>query len=257
MALSHSKFKKRIKKRNLSFSSNGSGYNCSISNQPVEQEEPPFHPIPQLDLMISTIFSLTSQKGHYTYYSKVPISSGDYFFETQITDLSFDTLSYIKSKCVDEIKKKYYEPLFSNIKNYQPTVRIGILDTKGELDVPIGALANSYGYRSSDGALIGEGEYIYGNKEFKEGDVVGCLIHLKPPKPEFLKMEEDNIISDESYLKFYINGVEQQEILKITEGNYYLGVTLFNHAQADVNFGKNVQYFPNGFEKGIKFLCDE
>ena len=257
MALPHSKFKKRIKKRNLSFSSDNSLIMSSAPNQTAEKEEPPFHPTLQRDASLASVFSITSQKGHFTYYSKTPISSGDYYFEVEILSVDFDMISFIKSKCTDEVKKKYYEPLLKNIKNYQSTIRIGVFSTKSEMEIPIGALGDSYGYRSIDGALIKGGEYIMGNETFKTGDVVGCLVHLKPPKPDFLKMEEDNIIGDESYLKFYINGVVQKEIVCIKEGDYYLGATLFNYATANINFGKAIKYFPTGFEKGIKFICED
>ena len=98
MALSHSKFKKRIKKRNLSFSSDNSLIMSSAPNQTAEKEEPPFHPTLQLDTSLASVFSITSQKGHFTYYSKTPISSGDYYFEVEILSVDFDMISVIKSK---------------------------------------------------------------------------------------------------------------------------------------------------------------
>lgn len=146
-----------------------------------------------------------------------------------------------------------------HISQYNPTVRVGLISADNDLDIPIGAIGNSYCYRSIDGALIKGGEYIFGNESFKTGDIIGCFIHLKPPKPEFLKKEEEeamNVLEDECYVKFYLNGKEQAQKITVSEGSYYIGVTLFNFATANVNYGKNVQFFPKGEGKSLKFICE-
>lgn len=195
------------------------------------------------------LFTLYSQKGHYTYYSKKTMTSGDFYFEVTLTSLNYDIFAHIKSKCIDEIKKKYYDNILSNIKNYVPTVRIGIVNSIGDFEIPIGAESNSYAYRSRDGALIMKGEYTFGNQIMKTGDVIGCLVHMKPPKPDFLKAEDTqpglNDINEECYIKYYVNGGEQiKKIEGIIEGSYHFGVTLYNYAEVNVNFMPEPQNVP-------------
>ena len=96
-------------------------------------------------------------------------------------------LAYVKNKCGNNsIKKQYYEEWIKNINNFSPTVRVGIIKNENDNEMAIGALKNSYGYRSRDGFLLKEGQYIKGNSIFKKSDIIGCLFHLKPPKPKFL-----------------------------------------------------------------------
>ena len=96
-------------------------------------------------------------------------------------------LAYIKNKCGNNsIKKQYYEEWIKNINNFSPTVRVGIIKNENDNEMAIGALKNSYGYLSRDGFLLKEGQYIKGNSIYKTGDIIGCLFHLKPPKPKFL-----------------------------------------------------------------------
>ena len=145
MSLSRTKFRKKLKRRHGSLSSSNSNFNAQISSTKQEQEDPPFHPDLQLDTKLSSIYILSARRGHYTYYTKTNISYGVYYYEAQITSLDYDIVSYIKSKCIDDVKKKYYEPLLNNIYNYLPTVRVGIVDANGTLDIPVGAVIYSSG----------------------------------------------------------------------------------------------------------------
>ena len=228
----------------------------NISNNAMDKQDSIFHPEFKLDLEKSKIFNLKSQKGHYTYYTTKIFSKGIYYFEVKIISTDFDILSYIKSKTGNSvIKKEYNEDRIKNINKYIPTVRIGILQKGNDHEIPLGSLKNSYSYRSKDGFLLKEGKYLKGNPTFKTGDVIGCLIHLKPPKPKFLmgiKNEEINL-DDKCYMNFYINGKELPYKLEdIKEGDYHFGITLYNFAEAKIIFEplemKYLTQISNNFE---------
>ena len=224
--------------------SSESGGNDSLNNEVisnnVEKEETIFHPEYKLDLEQDKKFILKSKKGHYTYYTTKIFSKGLFYFEVEILSTDYDMLSYIKNKAGNNyIKKQYYEDNIKNINKYKPTVRIGIIKNGSDYEIPIGSLENSYSYRSKDGFLLKEGKYIKGNPIYKTGDIIGCLVHLKPPKPKFLQgMEATEInLDDKCYMKFYINGKETQtKIEDIKEGDYHFGVSLYNFAEAKIIF---------------------
>ena len=227
-----------------------------VSNNASDKLDPIFHPEFKLDLEKSKVFNLKSKKGHYTYYTTKIFSKGIFYFEVKITNTDFDILSYIKSKSGNNIiKKEYNEERIKNINKYLPTVRIGIIKNGNDYEIPIGSLNNSYAIRSKDGFLLVEGKYIKGNPEFKTGDIIGCLIHLKPPKPKFLigiKNEETNL-DDKCYMNFYLNGKElPYKIEDIKEGDYHLGITLYNFAEAKIIFEplemKYLEQITNNFE---------
>ena len=217
---------------------------------PSELQDSIFHPEYKLELEKEKIFDLKSKKGHYTYYTTKIFSKGIYYFEVEIISTNYDMLTYIKNKSGNNpIKKQYYEERVKNINKYMPTVRIGIIKNGNDYEIPIGSLKNSYSYRSSDGYLLKEGSYIIGNPPFKNGDIIGCLIHLKPPKPKFLlgiDNEEMNL-DDKCYMMFYLNGQElKQKIEDIKEGDYHFGVTLYNFAEAKAIFDSSeMKYLKN------------
>lgn len=196
-------------------------------------------------------------KGHINYYSKQTVSSGSYYFEVTIKSLEFNINEYINSKRVDEYSKKYYDSLLSNIKQYVPNLRIGLIHEKGDKDLPLGAEFYSYGYRARDGAIINDGEIINTNSILSKGDIIGVLVNLKPPKPDFLK----NIITEEKNsecnIKYFVNGIKQEyEFLGITEGNYHACITLYNFAEAIINFGPNFEFYIKEDDKIIKPFTD-
>ena len=235
------------------YSSDSEG-NDTVNNVVVpnnnDKQESIFHPEYKLDLEKDKIFNIKSKKGHYTYYTTKIFSKGMFYFEVEIISTDFDMLAYIKNKSGNNpIKKQYYEDRVKNISKYSPTVRVGIIKNGNDYEIPIGSLKNSYSYRSSDGFLLKEGKYIKGNPTFKNGDIIGCLIHLKPPKPKFLlgiESEEMNL-DDKCYMKFYITGKElSQKIEDIKEGDYHFGVTLYNFAEAKVIFDSSeMKYYKN------------
>ena len=231
-------------------SESGDSENLYVPPTNTEKKESTFHPEYKLDLEKKQIFDLKSKKGHFTYYTTKIFSKGIYYFEVQIINTNYDMLTYIKNKCGNNlIKKQYYEERIKNINKYSPTVRVGIIKNGNDYEIPIGSLKNSYSYRSSDGFLLKEGEYIKGNPTFKTGDIIGCLVHLKPPKPKFLlgiESEEMNL-DDKCYMKYYINGKElEQKIEDIKEGDYHFGVTLYNFAEAKAIFDNSqMKYYKN------------
>ena len=225
-------------------------------NNDKNKQDSIFHPEFKLDFEKSKVFNLKSKKGHYTYYTTKIFSKGIFYFEVKIINTDFDILSYIKSKSGNNIiKKQYNEERIKNINKYLPTVRIGIIKNGNDYEIPIGSLKNSYAIRSKDGFLLKEGKYMKGNPGFKTGDLIGCLIHLKPPKPKFLiglKNEETNL-DDKCYMNFYLNGKElPYKIEDIKEGDYHFGVTLYNFAEAKVIFEplemKYLEQITNNFE---------
>lgn len=196
-------------------------------------------------------------KGHINYYSHQTVVSGTYYFEVTITSLEFNIQEYINNKRVDEYSKKYYDSLLFNIKKYVPNIRVGFVHASGDKNLPLGAEPLSYGYRAKDGAIINDGELLNYNQPFAQGDVLGIQVNLKPPKPDFLKnleVQEKNI---ECYIKYYINGVKQDfEFSGIKEGNYHACVTLYNFAEAIINYGPNFQFNIKDDDKIIKPFSD-
>jgi hypothetical protein len=211
-----------------------------------------------LDTKIQTYYELTGKKGHTNYYSKQNMSQGLYYFEVDIISLDYNIHEYINNKRTDEFSKKYYENILQNIKAYLPNVRIGLINSNGDLDLTIGAEKYSYAYRA-DGVIINDGEYVENNSSFSKGDCIGALIHLKPPRPDFLKNlnVENSGKNIECYIKFYKNGIEQKEaFIGIFEGSYHAAVTLYNFAKVCVNFGPNFKYIDHLENRNIKSFCD-
>ena len=251
---------KRVRRYHKNDSSSGSEDNENINEKiytnKIDSKDSIFHPEFKLDIDKEKVFNLKSKKGHYTYYTTKIFSKGIFYFEVKITNINFDMMAYIKSKNGgSSIKKLYYEERIKNINKYVPTVRIGIIKNGNDYEIPIGSLKNSYSYRSKDGFLLKEGKYIKGNPSFKTGDIIGCLIHLKPPKPKFLMgiKSEDINLDDKCYMNFYINGQElPYKIEDIKEGDYHLGITLYNFAEAKIIFDplemKYYDQLSNNFE---------
>jgi hypothetical protein len=136
-------------------------------------------------------------------------------------------------------------------------MRIGLINEKADIDLPLGAERYSYGFRVSDGTLIHDGEYVQTNYNYNKGDVIGVLIHLKPPRPDFLKTDNEDEVNKECHLKFYINGqVIERRFIGLFEGLYKAAVTLYNFSKASVNFGPHFKF--NNFEEynNIKHFID-
>jgi hypothetical protein len=195
-----------------------------------------------LDLKVCTNYNLKGRKGHINYYAKQTVDVGVYYFEVIPTFLDYNFSEYVLNKRVDEFSKNYYEPILANIKSYSSNIRVGFIHSNGDRDICLGAEEYSYGFRISDGALVNDGLYEFNNAPCTKGNVYGILIHLKPPMPGFLKSNV-NDRNNECYIKFFINGVLQEKMFRgIWEGHYKPTVTLYNFAQANVNFGPIYRY---------------
>jgi hypothetical protein len=194
-----------------------------------------------IDVTCCNIGILKGRKGHLNFTSKQAVSTGTYYFEVSIVSTDYNFLDYIYPKRVDDFSKKYYENILQNPLNYSPNVRIGFVQNSADFELPLGADEKSYSYRARDGSIIYDGMNKEGNQTYGQGDVIGVLIHLKPPMPEFLKNTSSK--TNECYIKFYKNGEEQKEnFINIKEGVYHAAVTLFNFSQVQVNFGPKFQY---------------
>jgi len=226
----------------------------------LELTEPEEKKVKCLDILQRNIVEISSGKGHNTYFSKSTINVGLFYFEVLIKQNTQTILEYLISnkKCEenkkhDEFVKKYYSNVNENPKIFSPTVRIGLCNQDGDFELPLGCNELSYSYRSSDGYLINNGDYFVGNPVYGVNDVVGVLIHLKQPMPDFLKLKENleknskGIVKNpQSYLKFYLNGelLQNSHFSGLWEGSYHVGATLYNFANVSMRFAKkDLKYF--------------
>jgi hypothetical protein len=196
-----------------------------------------------IDTKISSCFEIIGYKGHINYYTKQNLELGIYYFEVIPINMDFNITEYISNKRTDEFSKKYYESILYNIKDYIPNIRIGFINSKGDSELPLGAEVFSYGYRVSDGCLINDGEYMKNDYNYLNNTMIGALINLRPPRPDFLKNSEKKDINNECYIKFFVNGVEmEKKFIGIHEGSYKAAITLYNFSKANINLGPNYQY---------------
>ncbi len=204
-------------------------------------------------------YILEGVKGHVNYISLNPIQSGTFYFEVKIKSLDFNINEWVNQKRIDDFSKKYYENILTNPKCFSPNIRIGLSNFKCDLKNPVGSDQNSYSYRVKDGAIITEGDVKGNNFACVNNDVIGVLFKLKPPMPEFLKAkmfenEDKNLVNNECYIKFFINGEEQQHsLIGLHEGDYHVVITLYNFSQAEIDFGNNLAYF-NSISKNISAI---
>lgn len=238
--MKHKKLKKKLARRRTS------DIIAQNSEEELVNEVEPFVEISvknyALDFKSTRPVELHGAKGHCNYYSKLSTCSGTYYYEVYVKSLDFNMNEFISSKRTDEYSKKYFDNILDNLKGYAPTIRIGFVNAVGDMELPLGADGNSFGYRNSDGALTNGGEIVDKNEPFSKAATIGVLINLKPPRPGFLKSvaEEKNT---ECYIKYYLNGIKQdKEFLGILEGNYHAAVTLYNFAEVSINFGPNFNY---------------
>lgn len=268
-----------IGKRNKSNSAKNSEEDFIASNhESMDISDQEDKNIKILDLSISKIFNVSGGKGHSTFYSATKIDVGTWYFEVEIKENFRNISEYITqnkktedNKKHEEFMKKYYSPcLTENQKMYNPTVRIGICSEDGDLELPLGCNEFSFSYRGSDGHLISNGNYCIGNSSFKNGDIVGVLIHIKDPMPEFIKLKErpeknskGTDKNSHSFVKFYHNGELQNKYFHgLWESKYHVGVTLYNFANATVKFSrKDLKYYQKVVEEnqvfdGVRVISD-
>eukprot|EP01023_Acetabularia_acetabulum_P009550 TRINITY_DN14307_c0_g1_i1.p1 TRINITY_DN14307_c0_g1~~TRINITY_DN14307_c0_g1_i1.p1 ORF type:complete len:386 (+),score=51.10 TRINITY_DN14307_c0_g1_i1:152-1159(+) len=150
--------------------------------------------------------------------------------------------------------------------------RIGWATKKAELQAPVGYDKYGYSYRDVDGSkynLAWRHEY---GEPYKEGDVIGCLIHLPKGgltlekgkqdivrwKSQYCIAIEDDLEPEQlkgSFVAFYKNGVFQGKAFEdILEGTYYAAVSIFtlpeqtDGATLRVGFGPQFQHPPSDIE---------
>ncbi|KAH7619684.1 hypothetical protein Ndes2526B_g06665 [Nannochloris sp. 'desiccata'] len=156
----------------------------------------------------------------------------------------------------------YYEVI---IEQLGPTgaVRLGWSTRESEVQAPVGSDGLGYAYRSIQGSRVHEGIREEYGKQFGEGDIVGCLLHMPAGGRPLEKTAEDVVryrgqlyfTEDDSaleaqplatsFIEFFVNGESQGRtfIDLIKEGTYYPSISLYTHArqveaaQVKLNFG--------------------
>jgi len=166
----------------------------------------------------SDLMTVTGYKGYRSILANYPIIEGTYFFEAKIekSDLS-------------------------SFAGAEPQVRIGIATKKFDSEISLGSDKWSYGYKSIDGNVVHDGIKRPYGEEYKGGDIIGCMIHMKPPKPKMRGEIVDNEkieINEGSKLVFFKNGRSLgTAFMNLYEGFYHAGVSAYMNAKVHVNFG--------------------
>lgn len=157
------------------------------------------------------------------------------------------------------------------IRHLGPTghCRVGMGTRKMELEGPFGYDEHGYGFRDVDGSKVHKGLREDYGCPFKEGDVVGVLIHLPPGgrpiepvdpdivryKGGFYYVEAQEPVPQPlsgSFLEYSVNGVPLGPAYEgLLEGTYYPGASLYTltgeqsePAEAVFNFGPNFKGTP-------------
>lgn len=201
------------------------------SNVPPESKlEKRVHLSPNLkgsNIKISQdMLAITGHKGYRSVLSNFPIIEGTYFFEVKIE------------------KSPPPQP-FSGI---DPQVRIGIATVKFDSEMSLGSDRYSYAYKSADGCVIHDGAKRLYHDEYQEGDIIGCLIHMKPPKPKVKgdsPMKEKIEINEGSKVLFFRNGkCLGVGFTDLIQGFYHAGVSLYMNSKVRMNFGPEFEKPP-------------
>lgn len=154
-------------------------------------------------------YLFVGDKGHFNYISKefIEMSSKKQAFELKIENCSkFNYNEYFKDKKkTGHYSSEYFDNLIKN-GNYFPNVRFGIMHEYSDKRITVGTEFITYSYRTLDGALLNNGNLNLYNTYLREDDILGMVIVLRPPKPEFLKNK--NSLSNENKSKF--SHVEKQ-----------------------------------------------
>ena len=168
-------------------------------------------------------------------------------------------------------------------------MRIGIARASCCIEGVIGSDKFGYSMRDRDGKIFHEGQSRAYSEAYEVGDVVGVYTFLMPPKPIALIRQEDHadnhrisfdeeeflsqneaLVSDGSFLRFYINGKSYPNAFNnlyqgnslfshIYIGEYYAGVGLYMGACVQANFGPHFVYPPTdlGHYKCYSELVDD
>lgn len=82
-------------------------------------------------------------------------------------------------------------------------VRLGWATREAELQACVGADGHGCGYRSVDGSKVHGGRREAYGQAFRQGDVIGCLLHLPPGGQAMEKSAEGEMFHNESQLYSY------------------------------------------------------
>ena len=171
--------------------------------------------------------AITGHKGYRSILANYPIIEGTYFFEAKL-------------------EKSSVPPQFVGT---DPQVRIGVATIKSDYEMSLGSDRYSYSLKSIDGSIMHDGMKTGFNENYGEGDTIGCLIHMKPPKPR-VKGEgvhkEKVEINEGSKLIFYKNGNRLAVgYNNLHEGFYHAGISLYMNSKVRVNFGPEFEKPPD------------
>ena len=178
----------------------------------------------------SDCLECTGEKGYRSVLASHPMIEGTYYFEVEI---------------LEPIRPLPFKDISAH-------VRIGIGTKKVDLETPIGFDKFGYSYRDSDGAVFFNGISKKYGSSYGPGDIIGVFINLMPLKPPNLleRKHKDageicQVVSNGSYIEFYVNGKSQGVAFKdIYEGEYYAGAALYMHGRVRFNFGPKFKYSP-------------
>ncbi|KAK9804956.1 hypothetical protein WJX73_003518 [Symbiochloris irregularis] len=147
--------------------------------------------------------------------------------------------------------------------------RLGWSAGQGELQAPVGYDAHSFAYRDLEGVKVHRALRQEYGKPFREGDVVGCFLHLPPGGRPLDKDVAEEVTwkgtlsltdggpqepakpLEGSAIAFTLNGVSQGiAFTDILEGTYFPAVSMYTMvrqtegAKATFNFGPTFQFEP-------------
>jgi len=193
------------------------------------------------------LFTATGYKGYRSVTANSPITEGSYYFEVKI-----ETPSLIEEEF------KFNSVNVNEISRIEPHVRIGIATILFDKEISLGSDSHSYAYKDIDGSIIHKGIRTPYGEKFGVGDVVGVLLHMKPPKPKFPSMDDgpDRTkpkleINEGSQLYFFLNGKPQGEAFSdLHDGFYYATVSLYMGAKVKMNFGPDFELLPSSEDLG-------
>lgn len=154
-------------------------------------------------------------------------------------------------------------------------VRTGWATKKAELQAPVGFDEHGYGFRDLEGSKVHQGKrepYGVEGAGFKEGDVVGMLLHM-PHGGRAIEVRKRKVVKFKGALyyeeepevtpkplpgaavHFFVNGQHQgAAYTDIPEGTYYPVISLYTMpeqtegAAAAVNFGPDFKFAPPAVE---------
>lgn len=175
--------------------------------------------------LFQDLATVTGAKGYRTIMANKPIIEGTYYFEVKI-------------------EKPNMPYFFTGI---EPQIRVGVATKKFDPEISLGSDDHSYAYKSIDGYAIHAGKRQIYSEKYGEGDIIGCLIHMKPPKPkvsipnklfgDILKPPEIEK-NEGSKIIFFKNGnCLNPAYYDLNEGFYYASVSLYMNAKCKINFG--------------------